>query len=108
MSDVTPGIFERIAEVGKHDLAGKISARDWPICGGNLSDEGQKIEAGRDILLTGHEDGSVKLWSCSGVALAPLATVRCRPSNSYFVTDAAEKYASVKFLQASAIFASKA
>jgi hypothetical protein len=36
------------------------------------------------MLLTGHEDGSVKLWSCSGVALAPLATVR---TNKFFVGD---------------------
>lgn len=84
VSDVTPGIFERIAEVGKHDLGGKISSRDWPINGGALSDEGQKIEAGRDVLLTGHEDGSVKLWSCSGVALAPLAVVR---TNKFFAGD---------------------
>ena len=84
VSDVTPGIIERIAEVGKNDLAGKISARDWPISGGALSDEGQKAEAGRDILLTGHEDGSVKLWTCSGVALAPLATVK---TNKFFVGD---------------------
>ncbi len=82
--DVTPGIFERIAEVGKHDLAGKVSGRDWPITGGTLSDEGQKVESGRDILLTGHEDGSVKLWSCSGVALAPLAIVR---TNKFFAGD---------------------
>jgi hypothetical protein len=34
-------LFERIGEVGKHDLAGKISGRDWPINGGALSEEGQ-------------------------------------------------------------------
>ena len=78
------GTFDRIAEAGKNDLSGKVSTRDWPITGGNLSDDASKVENGRDILLTGHEDGSVKFWSCSGIALAPLATVR---TNKFFMGD---------------------
>ena len=84
VADVTPGLYERIAEAGKNDLSGKVSGRDWPITGGTLSDEGLKAESGRDILLTGHEDGSVKFWSCSGIALSPLASVR---TNKFFVGD---------------------
>lgn len=26
----------------------------------------------RELLLTGHEDGTVRFWDCSGVALTPL------------------------------------
>jgi lethal(2) giant larvae protein len=84
VADVTPGLYERIAEAGKNDLSGKVSGRDWPITGGTLSDEALKAESGRDILLTGHEDGSVKFWSCSGIALSPLASVR---TNKFFVGD---------------------
>ena len=32
-------------------------------------------EMSRDVLITGHEDGTVKFWACSGVALTPMATL---------------------------------
>ncbi len=42
MTDVTPGIIERIAEAGRSELEGKVSSRDWPVTGGTLSSEGTK------------------------------------------------------------------
>ena len=41
----------------------------WPIDGGNVLEEVAEI---RDILLTGHEDGSVRFWAAGGVAMYPL------------------------------------
>jgi len=38
----------------------------------------------RDILITGHEDGSAKFWSCSGVTLTPLAIVK---TSKFFMGD---------------------
>ncbi|KAG7270167.1 hypothetical protein CRUP_026168 [Coryphaenoides rupestris] len=41
----------------------------WPICGGkNLAPSAKQQE----LLLTGHEDGTVRFWDASGVALTPL------------------------------------
>ncbi|XP_037665115.1 lethal(2) giant larvae protein homolog 1 isoform X2 [Choloepus didactylus] len=45
------------------------SAAGWPITGGrNLAQEPSQ----RGLLLTGHEDGTVRFWDASGVALRPL------------------------------------
>merc|ERR1719376_197780 len=75
----------------------KISSRPWPINGGRLEDKEVNLEAAaendeaeaeneataasmasKDLLVTGHEDGSVKFWACSEVALTPLATVNTK------------------------------
>ncbi|KAM6184872.1 lethal(2) giant larvae protein homolog 1 [Rhynchocyon petersi] len=46
-----------------------LGASSWPITGGrNLAQEPSQ----RGLLLTGHEDGSVRFWDASGVALQPL------------------------------------
>uniref|UniRef100_A0A672GWZ5 LLGL scribble cell polarity complex component 1 n=1 Tax=Salarias fasciatus TaxID=181472 RepID=A0A672GWZ5_SALFA len=45
------------------------SPQSWPICGGkNLAPPPKQQE----LLLTGHEDGTVRFWDASGVALTPL------------------------------------
>ncbi|KAI8435696.1 hypothetical protein MSG28_003949 [Choristoneura fumiferana] len=41
----------------------------WPISGGEV---GGEARAERRVLLTGHEDGSVRFWDVSGVAMTPL------------------------------------
>ena len=63
----------------------KISEKDWPVSGGEAPNSSEESESGeKDLLITGHEDGSVKFWSCGGVALTCLATVKTKP---YFVGD---------------------
>uniref|UniRef100_A0A3P8Y6W1 Lethal giant larvae homologue 2 domain-containing protein n=1 Tax=Esox lucius TaxID=8010 RepID=A0A3P8Y6W1_ESOLU len=50
-------------------IAGKIYPESWPICGGkNLAPPPKQ----QDLLLTGHEDGTVRFWDVSGVALTPV------------------------------------
>uniref|UniRef100_A0A3Q3LDG1 LLGL scribble cell polarity complex component 1 n=1 Tax=Mastacembelus armatus TaxID=205130 RepID=A0A3Q3LDG1_9TELE len=59
ISSVPPKLWERLANAGK----------SWPICGGkNLAPPPKQQE----LLLTGHEDGTVRFWDASGVALTPL------------------------------------
>uniref|UniRef100_A0A8C9UVC1 LLGL scribble cell polarity complex component 1 n=1 Tax=Spermophilus dauricus TaxID=99837 RepID=A0A8C9UVC1_SPEDA len=49
--------------------AGEQQSPHWPITGGrNLAQEPSQ----RGLLLTGHEDGTVRFWDASGVALRPL------------------------------------
>ena len=63
----------------------KVSERDWPVSGGEAQNSSEESDSGeKDLLITGHEDGSVKFWSCGGVALTCLATVKTKP---YFVGD---------------------
>ena len=63
----------------------KISKSDWPVSGGEAQNSSEEPASGeKDILITGHEDGSVKFWGCAGVALTCLVTVKTKP---YFVGD---------------------
>ena len=76
--------FFRIA--GQHEKTqNKVSEQEWPVSGGEAQNSCEESESGaKDVLITGHEDGSVKFWSCGGVALTCLATVKTKP---YFVGD---------------------
>lgn len=40
--------------------------------GGDLELDERADAEGRELLLTGHEDGSVRFWEAGGVALTPL------------------------------------
>uniref|UniRef100_A0A7N6BJ45 Lethal giant larvae homologue 2 domain-containing protein n=1 Tax=Anabas testudineus TaxID=64144 RepID=A0A7N6BJ45_ANATE len=63
ISNVPPKLWERLIN------AGKAQQGRWPICGGkNLAPPAKQQE----LLLTGHEDGTVRFWDASGVALTPL------------------------------------
>uniref|UniRef100_A0A8C9Y6H4 LLGL scribble cell polarity complex component 1 n=1 Tax=Sander lucioperca TaxID=283035 RepID=A0A8C9Y6H4_SANLU len=60
ISSVPPKLWERLVNAGK---------AHWPICGGkNLAPPPKQQE----LLLTGHEDGTVRFWDASGVALTPM------------------------------------
>jgi hypothetical protein len=50
------------------------SLQEWPVTGGKIL--GEAMEEGEkaylELLLTGHEDGTVRFWDASGIALQPL------------------------------------
>uniref|UniRef100_A0A7N8X7D8 LLGL scribble cell polarity complex component 2 n=1 Tax=Mastacembelus armatus TaxID=205130 RepID=A0A7N8X7D8_9TELE len=61
-------LWERIIAAG-HLQNTHYSKKPWPITGGqNLAPDPPQ----RDLLLTGHEDGTVHFWDASGVCLYPL------------------------------------
>uniref|UniRef100_A0A8B9E3L3 LLGL scribble cell polarity complex component 1 n=1 Tax=Anser cygnoides TaxID=8845 RepID=A0A8B9E3L3_ANSCY len=70
ISNVPLKLWERIVSAGEQQsprLSSAVSA--WPINGGkNLAQEPTQ----RGLLLTGHEDGTVRFWDASGVSLKPL------------------------------------
>lgn len=87
VADVDNQVISKIVEAGRNELgSGKVSTRSWPITGGLCGANGGENEEDvtKDILITGHEDGSIKFWSCGGMALTPLATVKTK---TYFVGD---------------------
>lgn len=57
----------------------------WPINGGVCANETEEKdnedekEVYHELLLTGHEDGSVRFWDADGVALAPLYKFSSEP-----------------------------
>ncbi|XP_053327860.1 lethal(2) giant larvae protein homolog 1 isoform X2 [Spea bombifrons] len=80
ISNVTLKLWERIISAGEQQNPRLSSAR-WPIDGGrSLAEEPSQ----RGLLLTGHEDGTVRFWDASGVALKPLYRV---PTAGIFQTD---------------------
>uniref|UniRef100_A0A1A8PJX9 LLGL scribble cell polarity complex component 2 n=2 Tax=Nothobranchius rachovii TaxID=451742 RepID=A0A1A8PJX9_9TELE len=74
-------LWERIITSGELQNA-HYSKKPWPITGGqNLAPDPPQ----RDLLLTGHEDGTVRFWDASGVCLKPMYTLRTATA---FHTDA--------------------
>lgn len=72
VSQVGFDIYQKIVEAGK-ECEIEYSDVEWPVIGGTLSEKGEDLGIKEyEILLTGHEDGSVKFWDCTGVVLEPL------------------------------------
>ncbi|XP_067403662.1 LLGL scribble cell polarity complex component 2 isoform X2 [Emydura macquarii macquarii] len=81
VSNIPLKLWERVISTGSKQNS-HYSNMPWPIDGGtNLAPDPPQ----RDLLLTGHEDGTVRFWDASGVCLRllyKLSTVRV------FLTDA--------------------
>jgi lethal(2) giant larvae protein len=79
VSDQVYDALKKISVPGEHLKS------PWPITGGKLFPNSKAIPTkssttkkggiyrGRSLLISGHEDGSVRFWDCSGVCLALLA-----------------------------------
>lgn len=79
-SQINEKVYEKILKAGQTQ-DNIYSDIEWPINGGNIhssvngvseDEETESEEKKYEILLTGHEDGSVKFWNCTGVALKPI------------------------------------
>ncbi|XP_026835557.1 lethal(2) giant larvae protein isoform X2 [Drosophila erecta] len=95
-SQVTQPVYESILRAGdEQDI--HYSNISWPITGGTLPEDlEESVEEDTsklyEILLTGHEDGSVKFWDCTGVLLKPIYNFKTSSifgSESDFRDDAA-------------------
>lgn len=72
VSQVSGEIYEKIVDAG-NQYQTSYSDIEWPVTGGALTEKGEDLGTKEyEILLTGHEDGSVKFWDCTGVVLEPL------------------------------------
>jgi lethal(2) giant larvae protein len=49
------------------------SSNPWPITGGTVS---SKVDSSQGLLLTGHEDGSVRFWGLAGNVLTPMTVFK--------------------------------
>ncbi|KPP72941.1 lethal(2) giant larvae protein2-like, partial [Scleropages formosus] len=81
VSGIPLKLWERLQTAGKLQKT-HYSSKPWPLIGGkNLSADPPQ----RDLLLTGHEDGTVRFWDASGVCLYPMYKLS---TASVFQTDA--------------------
>ncbi|KAJ8679019.1 hypothetical protein QAD02_014806 [Eretmocerus hayati] len=73
--NVPEELWEAIESAGKAQTEHLYSDKAWPIDGGELlgskPDDSDKPKV-RELLLTGHEDGTVRFWNASNVTLTPL------------------------------------
>ncbi|RWS06543.1 Lethal(2) giant larvae-like protein, partial [Dinothrombium tinctorium] len=72
-AEVPEELFDKIFEAGKRQTVGKYSMGEWPIFGGErvITD----FTESKDLLITGHEDGSVRFWSVGNVNLEHIYTL---------------------------------
>ncbi|XP_014241063.1 protein lethal(2) giant larvae isoform X2 [Cimex lectularius] len=73
ISDIPQTLWDDIIAAGKKQSVGQFSDVAWPVDGGRLLEtESEGMAKRRDLLLTGHEDGSIMMWDASSVAMVPL------------------------------------
>ncbi|KAM7448355.1 Lethal(2) giant larvae protein 1 [Porites harrisoni] len=77
--DCPPSLFDQIANAGTKQLATDFSQESWPITGGKTLIEEPE---GKDLLITGHEDGSVNFWDVSHLEMCLIYTLN---TAKYFV-----------------------
>uniref|UniRef100_A0AAU8EGR6 Lethal (2) giant larvae n=1 Tax=Grapholita molesta TaxID=192188 RepID=A0AAU8EGR6_GRAMO len=69
VDNVASNVYDNIVAAGQQQTEDVYSAGAWPVSGGAVAG----AAAGeRQLLLTGHEDGSVRFWDVTGVAMTPL------------------------------------
>lgn len=71
VSGVPEDLWEQLKDAGKAQTSHLYSNRAWPINGGKLLC-GKSIGPRRELLLTGHEDGTVRFWDAGGTTLTPI------------------------------------
>ncbi|XP_018338209.1 PREDICTED: lethal(2) giant larvae protein homolog 1 isoform X3 [Trachymyrmex septentrionalis] len=73
--NVSEELWEAIVAAGKAQTEHLYSDKSWPIDGGIIlcqKPANPDKPRNKDLLLTGHEDGTVRFWNASDVALTPL------------------------------------
>ena len=81
-SDISDELYEQLLAFNKQQLKGKFSQNEWPITGGKVIDA-PEVKS-HDILLTGHEDGSVNIWDVSELSMHHLIHL---PTARFFSTE---------------------
>jgi lethal(2) giant larvae protein len=66
--------LERHHRTGAHQPT--ISPNPWPVSGGVVTPVKPDNTSSQGLLLTGHEDGSVRFWGLAGNVLTPLTVFK--------------------------------
>ncbi|CAI8051354.1 LLGL scribble cell polarity complex component 2 [Geodia barretti] len=75
-SRVSREVWQSLSQIGRvqRETVYRASTKKWPVNGGKLR---SRAHDRRDVLLTGHEDGTVKFWDISNPNMNLLYTVNC-------------------------------
>ncbi|XP_030755265.1 lethal(2) giant larvae protein isoform X2 [Sitophilus oryzae] len=68
VSGIPEELWEHLRDAGRAQTSHLYSEREWPIDGGKLLCS-KGAQPRRELLLTGHEDGTVRFWDAGGVTL---------------------------------------
>lgn len=68
VSNVPDNLWQKIADAGQAQNK-NLSSREWPINGGKIAGAESLT---KDLLLTGHEDGTVRFWDASSTSMSLL------------------------------------
>ncbi|KAL1494212.1 hypothetical protein ABEB36_009844 [Hypothenemus hampei] len=71
VSDVPEPLWEYLKDAGRAQTSHLYSDRPWPVDGGKLLCSKGALPR-KELLLTGHEDGTVRFWDAGGVTLTPI------------------------------------
>lgn len=80
-SEVPLDIYKSIVEAGNRQNQGKVTSSQWPITGGRSLE--QLLLDSRDLLITGHEDGSVRFWNVGSSFMSHVYTLH---TSKYFIS----------------------
>lgn len=80
-SEISDELYDQLLAFNRQQLKGKASPNEWPLSGGKVIDA-PEIKS-HDVLLTGHEDGSVDLWDVSDLSMRHLLHLK---TAQYFAT----------------------
>ncbi|XP_054154460.1 LLGL scribble cell polarity complex component 2-like [Oppia nitens] len=72
-SCVSDKIYQSIVDAGRVQMSSKFTVKEWPINGGQNNVKTTALT--HDILVTGHEDGSIRFWDSTSVSLKHLYTL---------------------------------
>ncbi|XP_072044717.1 LLGL scribble cell polarity complex component 2-like [Amphiura filiformis] len=82
VSNVTEELWDKLIAAGEAQSGSTATQRDWPLNGGrNLAEPPMH----HDLLLTGHEDGTIRFWDASTISLKFLYKL---DTSNLFLTDA--------------------
>eukprot|EP00918_Siedleckia_nematoides_P010556 GHVU01023088.1.p1 GENE.GHVU01023088.1~~GHVU01023088.1.p1 ORF type:complete len:1053 (-),score=140.01 GHVU01023088.1:1527-4685(-) len=90
-TNVPDALWDKINDAGQAQME-SLSSRTWPIIGGK---ENTHTLGRKDLLLTGHEDGSVRFWDSSTTSVRLLYKVSTAPifdGEGHSLADADEEW----------------
>lgn len=87
VNGINKQFYDKLKQYGcvNQDSNELYSERDWPIVNSNavVQNEDESIVT-KDLLLTGHEDGSIRFWDVTGMSMTLIYRLK---TNDYFQTD---------------------
>ncbi|XP_018014313.1 lethal(2) giant larvae protein homolog 1 isoform X2 [Hyalella azteca] len=76
VSNPLPSVYAKIKAAGAAGVGKDVSAQAFPISGGVAAPHSAPSpDTPQDLLITGHEDGTVRLWCGGGVCVSLLHTI---------------------------------